>query len=136
LAGDASFTWLLSEEILAEYKKVLRRLGVRRSLIGAIINLLREEAALIEVRSTSEISPDPGETTPFSIAQSTRLMEALEQDHSQALKQYLSSFGYEQPPPFSLPNSLPTTLQSPSQSITLHEVNRLRFRSFAGVVSS
>lgn len=50
----------------------------------------------------------------------TRLMEALEQDHSQALKQYLSSFGYKQPSPF----SLPTTHQSRSQSIKLHEVNR------------
>jgi putative PIN family toxin of toxin-antitoxin system len=61
---NASFTWLVSEEILAEYKEVLRKLGVRRSLIGAIINLLREEAELIEVRSTSEISPDPSDN-PF-----------------------------------------------------------------------
>lgn len=60
----ATFTWLVSEEILAEYKEVLRRLGVRRNLIGAIVNLLREEAEMIEVRSTSEISPDPGDD-PF-----------------------------------------------------------------------
>jgi len=39
----ATFTWLLSEEILSEYKAVLRRLKVRRETIGALINLLREE---------------------------------------------------------------------------------------------
>ena len=37
----ATFTWLLSEEILSEYKAVLRRLKVRRETIGALINLLR-----------------------------------------------------------------------------------------------
>lgn len=61
---STAFTWLISGEILAEYKEVLRRLGVRRNLIGAIINLLREEAEMIEVRSTHEISPDPGDD-PF-----------------------------------------------------------------------
>jgi len=61
---SATFKWLVSEEILAEYKEVLRRLGVRRNLIGAIINLLREEAEMIELRSTAEISPDRGDD-PF-----------------------------------------------------------------------
>ena len=61
---NAKFTWLVSEEILAEYKEVLRRLGVRRNLIGAVINLLREEAWFVDQRSTSEISPDPGDD-PF-----------------------------------------------------------------------
>ena len=51
-----TFTWLVCEEILAEYKGVLRRLGVRRDLIGAIINLLREEAKVVDVRYTTEIS--------------------------------------------------------------------------------
>lgn len=59
-----TFTWLATEEILAEYKEVLSSLGVRRNLIGAIINLLREEAEIIEVRSTSQISPDPADD-PF-----------------------------------------------------------------------
>ena len=31
----ATFTWLLSEEILAEYKAILQRLNVRRETIGA-----------------------------------------------------------------------------------------------------
>jgi predicted nucleic acid-binding protein len=53
---NATFIWLVSEEMLAEYKQVLTRLGVRRSLVGAVINMLREEA--------SEISSDP-EDNPF-----------------------------------------------------------------------
>ena len=35
---NASFTWLVTEDILLEYKEVLTRLGVRRNLIGAVIN--------------------------------------------------------------------------------------------------
>jgi len=40
---------------------VLRRLGVRRKLIGEIINLLREEAELVDLRMTADLSPDPGD---------------------------------------------------------------------------
>jgi predicted nucleic acid-binding protein len=61
---NASFIWLVTEEILVEYKEVLRRLGVRRSLIGAVINQLREEAEFVDVRFASEVSPDPGDN-PF-----------------------------------------------------------------------
>jgi hypothetical protein len=43
IEGD-TFVWLVSDEILLEYKRVLGRLGVRRPLIGKIVNLLREEA--------------------------------------------------------------------------------------------
>ena len=57
----ASFTWLVTEEILAEYKAMLSRLRVRRSVAGALINLLREEAELVEVRSTAGVCPDPGD---------------------------------------------------------------------------
>ena len=59
-----NFIWLVTEEILAEYKAVLSRLGVRPRVIGALINLLREEAELVEPRSTPELSPDPGDD-PF-----------------------------------------------------------------------
>ena len=59
-----TFVWLVSEEILAEYKEVLRRLGVRRNLIGIVINHLREEAEFVEVPITVELSPDPGDN-PF-----------------------------------------------------------------------
>lgn len=48
--SDNTFTWLISEEILDEYKEVLARQKVRRELIGRIINLLREEASLVPVK--------------------------------------------------------------------------------------
>lgn len=60
----AGFTWLVTEEILVEYKAVLSRLRVRRSVAGALINLLREEAEIVEVRSIAQVSPDPGDD-PF-----------------------------------------------------------------------
>jgi putative PIN family toxin of toxin-antitoxin system len=59
-----TFVWLVSEEILDEYKELLARLGVRRNLIGNIVNLLREEAELVIVPRTIEVSPDPSDD-PF-----------------------------------------------------------------------
>jgi len=58
------FTWLISEDILEEYKRVLTRLEVRPHLIGRVINLLREEADWIEPRKSRELSPDPADN-PF-----------------------------------------------------------------------
>jgi predicted nucleic acid-binding protein len=55
---SGSFVWLVSEEILKEYKDVMGRLGVRRNLIRNIINLLREEAEFLEVPVTAAVSPD------------------------------------------------------------------------------
>lgn len=43
---------------------MLARLGVRRNVIGALINHLREEAEVIEVRRSVQLSPDPGDD-PF-----------------------------------------------------------------------
>jgi predicted nucleic acid-binding protein len=63
IEGD-TFVWLVTDEILLEYKRVLERLGVRRPLIGKIINLLREEAELVPASSLPSISPDPGDD-PF-----------------------------------------------------------------------
>jgi predicted nucleic acid-binding protein len=54
-----TFTWLITEEILSEYKGVLGRLGVRRNLVGVIINLVREEAEFVTIRSEDHLSPDP-----------------------------------------------------------------------------
>lgn len=59
-----TFVWLITDEIVAEYKRVLARLGVRRSLIGKIVNLLGEEAELVAVARMPDISPDPGDD-PF-----------------------------------------------------------------------
>jgi predicted nucleic acid-binding protein len=54
-----NFVWLITEEILDEYKDVLKRLGVRPALIGTVINVIRERAEEVKVRSSVEISPDP-----------------------------------------------------------------------------
>jgi predicted nucleic acid-binding protein len=39
------------------------RLGVRKHLIGAIINLLREEAEFVDIRPQREVSPDPADNS-------------------------------------------------------------------------
>jgi len=54
-----NFVWLITEEILDEYKEVLKRLGVRPNLIGAVINLIRERAEEVTVQVSNQISPDP-----------------------------------------------------------------------------
>ncbi len=59
-----TFVWLITDEIVSEYKRVLAMLGVRRALIGKIVNLLGEEAELISVGRIPDISPDPGDD-PF-----------------------------------------------------------------------
>ena len=64
-----TFVWLVTEEVLSEYKAVLTRLGVRRHLVGKIINLLREEAAFVEVREESEVSPDPNDNAICACAE-------------------------------------------------------------------
>jgi predicted nucleic acid-binding protein len=63
IEGD-TFVWLVSDEILFEYKRVLARLGVRRPVIGKVINLLREEAEYVPASALPNISPDPGDD-PF-----------------------------------------------------------------------
>jgi len=57
----ATFTWLLSEDILSEYKAVLQRMSVRRETIGSLINLLREDAETLSPRLRRGYSPDPGD---------------------------------------------------------------------------
>lgn len=54
-----NFIWLITEDILEEYKVVLKRLRVRPNLIGSVVNLIRERAEEIEVRTSFELSPDP-----------------------------------------------------------------------------
>ena len=53
-------------------KEVLARLGVRRNLIGEVINLLREEAQLVEIRVTSDASPDPDDNAFCACAEQGR----------------------------------------------------------------
>jgi predicted nucleic acid-binding protein len=56
-----TFIWLVTDEILLEYKQVLARLSVRRGLIGEVVNLIREEAEFIAVSLLPDVSPDPGD---------------------------------------------------------------------------
>jgi putative PIN family toxin of toxin-antitoxin system len=51
--------WLVTEDILEEYKEVLKRLRVRPNLIGKIINLIRERTEEVKVHASAQISPDP-----------------------------------------------------------------------------
>lgn len=67
-----TFVWLVTEEVLSEYKGVLTRLGVRRHLIGEIINMLREEAEFVDVRQESEVSPDPNDNAICACAEQGR----------------------------------------------------------------
>jgi predicted nucleic acid-binding protein len=60
------FVWLITEDILEEYKEVLKRLHVRPNLIGNGINLIRERADEIKLRSSIELSPDPKDD-PFCL---------------------------------------------------------------------
>jgi predicted nucleic acid-binding protein len=53
------FVWLVTEDILGEYKEILKRVGVRPSRIGTVINLIRERAESVQVGASTQISPDP-----------------------------------------------------------------------------
>ena len=61
---NESFVWLVTADIINEYKVVLGRLHIRPALIGTIVNLLREEAELVKSAGSIEAEPDPGDT-PF-----------------------------------------------------------------------
>jgi predicted nucleic acid-binding protein len=65
-AEKDNFVWLVTEDILKEYKEVLNRLRVRPGLIGKVINLIRERAEEVKVRPSIEISPDPKDD-PFCL---------------------------------------------------------------------
>jgi predicted nucleic acid-binding protein len=65
-AEENNFIWLVTEEIFDEYKEILKRVRVRPNLIGKVINLIRERAEGITVRSSAEISPDPDDN-PFCL---------------------------------------------------------------------
>jgi len=63
---NATFIWLINEEIVDEYKAILARRGVRPSLIGAVINLIRSQAEEVPDLAGTNISPDPGDE-PFCV---------------------------------------------------------------------
>jgi predicted nucleic acid-binding protein len=64
-----TFVWLVTEDVISEYKAVLTRLGVRRHLVGEIINFLREEAEFVHVREESNVSPDPNDNAICTCAE-------------------------------------------------------------------
>jgi len=45
-ADNLTFNWLMTADIFDEYKEVLRRLHVRPSHIGRVVNLIRARAEL------------------------------------------------------------------------------------------
>ena len=57
-ADEEHFVWLYSEDILAEYKEILKRLHVRSAAIGTLINFIREQGESVEIGSSAEISPE------------------------------------------------------------------------------
>jgi predicted nucleic acid-binding protein len=59
--GRPSFVWLVTAEILEEYKEVAKRLNVRPNVAGRMINLLKEQAEEVTVGEAIQISPDPGD---------------------------------------------------------------------------
>lgn len=62
--NEDTFTWLVSAAVLDEYVEVLKRCRVRRSVIGTVVNLLREEAEFVVPRHSIEAQPDPDDA-PF-----------------------------------------------------------------------
>lgn len=70
--NKGNFAWLVTAEILDEYKEVAKRLKVRPSVAGRLINLLNEEAEEVAVESIVEISPDPGDNAFCACAQQGR----------------------------------------------------------------
>lgn len=53
-----AFVWLVSAEILEEYKEILHRKGVPIYVAGRLVNLLQEEAVPVVPHSRGHISPD------------------------------------------------------------------------------
>lgn len=52
------FEWLMSAEILDEYRDVLRRLRVPPAVVGRVVNLLRRVGTLVAVTTEARFSPD------------------------------------------------------------------------------
>ncbi len=69
---NGKFVWLVTPEILEEYKEVAKRLNVRPSVAGRLVNLLREEAEEVTVRKIVEISSDPGDNCFCACAEEGR----------------------------------------------------------------
>jgi predicted nucleic acid-binding protein len=62
------FTWLYTQEILTEYREILRRLKVPRNAAGRFIKLLAQNAEEVTEPATGEFSPDPKDDPFFHCA--------------------------------------------------------------------
>lgn len=69
---EESFVWLVSDDVLDQYTEVLRRLGVKRSTVGRVVNLLAEAATWVPDGHSVPISPDPGDEPFCQCAESGR----------------------------------------------------------------
>jgi hypothetical protein len=58
-AQKGSFVWLITDEVLDEYKNVLAICRVRPHVIGRVINLLRKHGERVQPGSSLNLSPDP-----------------------------------------------------------------------------
>ncbi len=59
IEDEDSFEWLYSQDILDEYREVLRRLKVPRAVVGRLVNLLAAAATEVIVKDLQRYSPDP-----------------------------------------------------------------------------
>ena len=57
--NNRAFIWLITDEVLDEYKSVLALCGVRPHVIGRVINLLRKHGEIVQPGPSLNISPDP-----------------------------------------------------------------------------
>ncbi len=51
--------WLVAPGILEEYREVASRKGIRRHVMGRLLNLLQAEAEEVPAGFSVQISPDP-----------------------------------------------------------------------------
>jgi len=72
---NRTFTWLVTDEIIDEYKTVLARRKVRPNLIAATISLIRRAAEEIPAVAGRDISPDPLDE-PFCACAEAKITQA------------------------------------------------------------
>lgn len=68
----ANFVWLVSDDILDEYRDVLQRLGVRSHVIGRVLNLLDEAAEHVRPGALPDAAPDPDDAPMWACADAGR----------------------------------------------------------------
>ena len=69
------FTWLFSQEILDEYRELLRRLKVPRHAAGRFINLLSQGGEEVTEHVAGEFSPDPIESLNIPQSEKQKIFE-------------------------------------------------------------